>query len=809
MSKCATCDTILTEAPGLSFCPKCMECFIPGSTTLPDISEEETFSRIRNYLSENNDAGQLMILERESGTGCTTALYALSAHQLLPASLPDFTAFYFDAHRTPDRLMRDFRAFLRNAIRSYAPRYEEPDADDAAACTRMLSDLNEQVLQRSARKKLLLFIDLPDRLPESFLLSLPRGRALPKRTGIFLVCGANVGEPLKELIPRAVLLDPIRRSSELHNRTISRLMTQTFCPDLRHRLLGGTRTAEIAVEAANSDLHRANLLISLYKNFNAFPSHQIPEGDDLWFTALEYFTHIWGEDRMRAAAALVLMLDLWGDPLPPMMLPGLCGIEADTLDDALRMPELLRLHRQEDTVVISVAAAEAVKALRLRYPDLQGELAMRIVEMAEGRIPLHLPKGGLCRFFCGAPYALSRWEDPELLDRLLDRKNAAWMHRYLSGTLGSQITESELDQVWASRVWFTRENGYLVLRIEAAQYRRELHRKQNLPAAEAADLTELLEALHALFQQRPQGRAQLSVLYEQRAECHIRACRARSALEDLDRAVQYAEPAENFVPDINRLARLLVTRGQFEMKHKLYEPAVEDYDRALRLLHSADPPDVSIRYQALLSRARVYASQQKTPEALHDLDRLCALLADDPELQNSSLRCEAYMLQGELYDREKDSFKAAAAYNRVVEYYRLLAQQDPSYTENLSDAYTARADSYERNGNWDFAYVDRCAAIDALTDEDAPKDIAPPIIAIAYLKRAMMFKRRNRLHEAISDCTNAIELLEPMISASARNIVTLCLAVYQERERMCIQLDFNARALEDRRRMAQLQILLR
>ena len=114
MSKCTHCGAPLTEAPGLSFCPKCMDCFIPSSIVMPDVDEAETFARIRDYLNESSDNGQLMILERDPGTGCTTALYALATHQLVPQALPDFTAFYFDAHRPAYRLMSDFRSFLRS-----------------------------------------------------------------------------------------------------------------------------------------------------------------------------------------------------------------------------------------------------------------------------------------------------------------------------------------------------------------------------------------------------------------------------------------------------------------------------------------------------------------------------------------------------------------------------------------------------------------------------------------------------------------------------------------------------------------------
>ena len=167
------------------------------------------------------------------------------------------------------------------------------------------------------------------------------------------------------------------------------------------------------------------------------------------------------------------------------------------------------------------------------------------------------------------------------------------------------------------------------------------------------------------------------------------------------------------------------------------------------------------------------------------------------------------MLLGELYDKEKDPLKAAAAYSRVVEYYRFLSHRDPAYIIPLSEAYSARADSYERNENWDCSYVDRCTAIDTLVGEVAPDGLPLETLARAYMKRAIMLRDRARYEEAIADCSAAIDLLEPTVSATNRSATSLCLALYRERDRMYTHLEYNARALEDRRRIAQLQILLR
>lgn len=808
MSICTRCGEVLTETPGLSFCPKCMDCFIPSGMISPDVEEEETFARIRSYLNEDQEPGRLLIWEREHGTGCTTALHALATHQLLPHALPDFTAFYFDANRPPYRIMDDFRSFLRGAVRVYAPRYEEPDAEPATACTRMLADLSEQVLLRSARKHLLIFIALPEHLPEDFLRELPRGRSLPRRTGLFLVCSKGQGTSLNQIIPRAQSLPPILRNSELHYRAIRQMMTDTFCPTFRHRLAGGGRAVEQGIASAGGDYHRAHLLQVLYEEAHAFSPQELPAAADVWQFALKHYEHEWGGYRFHAALRIAVMLVVWGIPLPPMILPGLCDTSTDALADALRIPELLRLDRQEDTVVVSISCPEAVNALRTYVPEAFREAAERLVALAEGDAPLRLPHGGLCRFYSGAPEALARFGDDALLKRFLKPEITARMHRRMCDALATEsISPAEVDEVWTARIWFARVHTYLPLRAEACQYRLQLHRSQNLPASEAADLTELLDAVQPIFQRRAEGRLQLARFYAQRADCFVRACRARAALEDFDRAVRFASqlPDDPDPAVLEELAELLYARGEFELQHRLHEQALDDFDQVIRILDQIDTADSALPERVLMARSKTYARLQKVQAALQDLDRLCGLLP--PE--RTPLRCEAYALQGELFDEAGEPLKAAAAYSRVVEHYRALVPDAPQYLPELAEAYGARATSYERNGNTDCAYADRCEAIEMLTSEETPSDLPPEFLATAYLKRAQLLGHLERHAEAIADCTAGIALLEPKVTSSAKELVALCLALYKERDRLYTIMDCPTGATEDRRRMMQLRILLR
>ena len=811
MSACTRCGTSLIEANGLSFCPKCADCFIPSGMIAPDVEQEETFARIRTYLNENTQDGRLLILEREHGTGCTTALHALATHQLLPHALPDFTAFYFDANRPQYRLMRDFRHFLRTAIRIYSPRYEEPDAEPSTCCARMLSDLTEQLLLRSSQKKLLLFISLPEVLPEDFLRLLPRGRSIPQRAGVFLLCLHGQAESLQSLLPRAQVLPPILRNGELHTKAIRQMLTETFCPTLRQRLSGGGRRAEQAYPLLRGDFHRAHLLCTLQTEYRLFDGQALPQADTLWHFALQYFTQEWGATRMHAALCVAVMTTLWCCPLPPMMLPALCGVSPEALADALQIPELLRVDRQEDTVVISVSCPEAAEVLHALYPQLFEWATARIAALADGSDALRLTKNGMCRFYTGAIETLSRAHCTDLLNKLMVPDVSARIHRQLQDACSNgQMTADEADEVWTSFIWFARTHNHLRLRIEAGRYRLKLHQAQNLPSAEANDLTELLEAVQPIFQRHEEGRLQLSQLYEQRAECNARACRARAALEDYDRAVRFAQAPAESIPSndaVLRLADLRLARGRFETRHRLFEQALDDFDRAVLLLEELNKITPQL-LDALIERARTLMQLHKDDAALEDLEHLCTLLPPDRG-QPGLLRCEACTLQGELYDRKPDPLKAAAAYGRVVEYYRLGAQEDPQLLPALAAAYSARAASYIHNDNLSCAYADYSESIETLTAEDAPDNLPPEPLADAYLQRARLLHRTDRFDEALSDCTAGIMLLEPHVSTSARALTALCLSLYQLRERLHVLTDSATMAAEDRRRMAQLQILLR
>ena len=254
------------------------------------------------------------------------------------------------------------------------------------------------------------------------------------------------------------------------------------------------------------------------------------------------------------------------------------------------------------------------------------------------------------------------------------------------------------------------------------------------------------------------------------------------------------------------MAELRFVRGRFELQHRLFEQALDDFDRAVLLLEN-QPQAIDLRTEALMARARTLAQLHKDDAALEDLNILCALLSS-AKRQPNSLLCEAFTLQGELYDRKPDPLKAAAAYGRVVEYYRLLAHEDPQQLPALAKAYAARAASYIHNDNLPCAYADFSESIETLTAEDAPNGLPPEPLADAYLQRARLLHRTDRLAEALADCTAGIMLLEPHVSTTTRTPTALCLALYQLRERLHVLTDSTTMAAEDRRRMAQLQIML-
>lgn len=813
MSTCTRCGETLIETAKLAFCPHCLDAFIPSGMIARDIDEEATFGRIRDFLNHTAEP-KTVILEREHGTGCTTALTALATHQVLPAALPDFTAFAFDANRPAYRRFADFRAFLRMTVRGYAPQYEEPDTDPTRACTMMLNTLMEQLRRRGAAKRMLLFILLPDEIPADFIRALPRERNLPPQSSLFLVCGRGQAPELLELLPRAKTLPGVFRDDPIHIRAVNELFTKSiFRLGFWKKMTGGNAVIEQARRLTELDYHRIYLMQSLMQS-QALSADELEGVTDLWQSAFQFYQTQWGSARFETVAQAAATMSLWHYPIPPMLLPGLCAREPEQLMDVFRMPELVRVTSQEGRVVASIASPEATEALRTFAPDAFRKAAARVRSLALGEECVSFPAGDACWFFANAADAIAAHGTPEEQAQLLSEQAAAQTDALLQALRQSgAISIEEEEEIWNARAFFARTHARPLLQMDACMHRLRLHEEMNLPSAVISDLTELLEGAQPTFQRRAAGRPMLAQLYAQRARWCAKASRIRAALEDYRRAVAFAEPPPDPNPTAadsgGLLAALLAERGAFEQEHRLYELMMDDFDRAMAILQAQPTPDPAVLAPLLLRRGQALVQQGRDAPALDDLNWLSALLAQSPLPNGLHLQCESHRLQGAVFDRQHAFIRAAAAYGRAIELLRAAASDDPALLPDLAAAYGDRAHSHEQSGNTEFAYADRSEAILALTAPEAPSAGSPVPLARAYLNRARVLGEMHRAEEGVADCTAGIRLLEPLIGSSSREVPLLCAELYQQQEALHQAISDVRGAAEDHRRRAQLQILLR
>lgn len=798
MPACMRCGATLTETPRLTYCPKCLDCFLPGREIDREFEEEETFDRVRALLTEGGSP--IQIWPRTAGTGCTTALTAIATHQVLPYALPDFTAFCFDAQRAAYRMTRDFRRFLQSAVRTFAPRYDAPDADDPHACALLLTELQRQLRLRAAQKQLLLFLLMPRRLPTEFLRLLPRGRSLPPQTTLILVCAPDQTATLRTLFPRADCAPPITCTGERHTRAARALLESMYRQPLLHRARGRALT-DRALQVTGGNYHRIYLLKALLEA-GALPTDAVPD-DAPESRALRYFTETMGAARVRDACALATAAAVWPNPVPPTMLPGLCGVSPQALTDALEIPELLRISVQNGSPVASVASDAWGQAVRDAFPDARTDVLHRIAALATGDAPLPpLPVGGMIRFFAEIPDVADQADDPALQAALRTPDAAAYLRRTLAAARrAGQITPAEETEVWDARIWYTRNPADLLTHLEACRHRQALHEAQNLPGAVADDLTAQLLALVPVCTARPDGRHLLSELYGQRAMWNLRACRARAALEDYSRAIRFAEPLPGTVPTASEsadLAALRLARAVFARRHKMADLESEDLDRAIALLQAVGGNE-SATVQALQMRAELRLRAGRTDGVQADLDLAFAQLPALPETDRLHRAAALYRLHGTLLDQTDAPLRAAAAYGREIALLRTCpgrrAQTD------LAAAYAARAAAYARAAQTDCAYADRSEAIDVLRQCDA----APMAQANAYLARAALLHTVGRDSEAAADCGEAAHLLEPLVGGADRRITQRCAEAYRLR---IAWRDDPAATADDRRRLSQLRILL-
>jgi serine/threonine protein kinase/tetratricopeptide (TPR) repeat protein len=160
--------------------------------------------------------------------------------------------------------------------------------------------------------------------------------------------------------------------------------------------------------------------------------------------------------------------------------------------------------------------------------------------------------------------------------------------------------------------------------------------------------------------------------------------------------------------------------GVIHLGRREYEPALAALASAIAL-----KPDYA---EAIWARAQIYLWQGKHAEALRELDRLVARVADEPP-ETLNVRGDVYRAMGRLDE-------AAADYHWLIR----LRPKDPN-------AHISLAHIYQKQGK----PQDAKACYDQLVAAD-------PRSAVAYLRRAE-FRRDNKEFElALADCAEAAKL---------------------------------------------------
>lgn len=151
----------------------------------------------------------------------------------------------------------------------------------------------------------------------------------------------------------------------------------------------------------------------------------------------------------------------------------------------------------------------------------------------------------------------------------------------------------------------------------------------------------------------------------------------------------------------------------------------------------SDSKSSTLDEEDYLSRARVFARQEKLDEAIADCTKAIGLKSDNHE---------AYNWRGVCYETKKDFEKAFADYDKAVS----IRPQSATYLRNRGDIHYALK-------RFDAAWSDYDKAV-----ADEPKE------ATNYFKRGNASFQRSKFDDAINDYTKALEL-KPDLKAAADN----------------------------------------
>lgn len=126
----------------------------------------------------------------------------------------------------------------------------------------------------------------------------------------------------------------------------------------------------------------------------------------------------------------------------------------------------------------------------------------------------------------------------------------------------------------------------------------------------------------------------------------------------------------------------------------------------------------------------------------------------------------------------------------------------------LAQLYADRAQAHELDGDHEHALADRSECIAILSSPRMTGSRCAARLAEAYLLRAQLYDRLGKNAEVIRDCSAGINRLEPFLDGKNKADAFLCISIYRQRMDACCQAGHPEQAAEDRRRIAQLKIIL-
>ncbi|MDD6174634.1 MAG: hypothetical protein PUC59_02575, partial [Firmicutes bacterium] len=754
----------------------------------------------RQTLGRKALSGGYLFLESDPGMEKSRLLRAASRGEI--DCLIDLFLIYFDARRPLYCCCRDFFNTILQAVHSFLPRYQAESRDVSVLCATLLEALHS----RNPQRRILILIDhLHDAPPELFSL-LPAAGTLPE--GIFFLLSFDRGARQKEAFERRfqkitpaaswVLTRDEFSNTLLMKRSISRDMLHL---NFKHRLTDGDMLVEHAMTLTRGDWYGCTLLNEMLQNRkNAAFLQEISQVDDL---AAVYFRELRSQlgemDFVRVVTMLAALL-VCGSPVRPEYLPGLSGIEPKYLALLCRRRGLVTAFLQDGVLMLEPASERLYYILAQEFPESLQAMAGRLWDAACGELRLRLPKGGTALVFTLFFPAMLRSGTPEQQQAVFGSETLSSVRIAVGKALETgKLSNAEAEEVWKAEIDAARRTQNTAGMAEGLTQLCILHRRTENFTAAVHDMDELLKVSKG----SGAGPLLFARLHQQRAELLLKADRFRAALEGFGKAITYAERAEASEERTVFLASLLRRRGEIEKQHKLYLPMMDDLNRSaelLRLLGDAACGELAL---TLLLRGRAWILRGDGDAALRDFSDAVVLASGAGEKYVPALR-DLYRERGHALFALNEPRKAAASFTNAA----AITKRTDGDPYALAQLYADRAQAHEADNDTEHALADRSECIAVLS---APKLTGPHCaakLAEAFLLRAQLYGRLEKYAEAIRDCSDGIRRLEPFLDGKDKAAALLCISIYRQRMDACSKTGDDAQIAEDRRRIAQLKILL-